>query len=63
MNPRPKNKFVALMLCLFLGWLGVHKAYEGKYGMFLLYLFTGGLFVVGVVFDFCVLLCKPDPYY
>lgn len=25
-----KNKWVAFFLCLFLGYLGVHKFYEGR---------------------------------
>lgn len=60
---RQRNKWVAVVLCFFLGWIGVHKFYEGKAGMGVLYLFTGGLFGIGVLIDFIVLLCKPNPYY
>lgn len=60
---KEKNKWVALLLCLFLGYVGAHKFYEGKIGMGILYLFTGGLFFIGVVIDFFVLLAKPNPYY
>ena len=67
MNPAmfktPKNKWVAVLLCLFLGLLGGHKFYEGKAGMGILYIFTLGLFGIGVLIDFIVLLCKPNPYY
>lgn len=59
----PKNKWVAFLLCLFLGFIGAHKFYEGKVGMGILYLFTMGLFGVGVLVDLIVLLCKPNPYY
>lgn len=59
----PKNKWVALLLCLFLGVLGAHKFYENKAGMGLLYLCTGGLFIFGVVIDFFNILSKPNPYY
>lgn len=59
----PRNKWVALLLCFFLGVLGVHKFYEGKAGMGVLYLFTGGLCGVGVLVDFITLLFKPNPYY
>ncbi len=59
----PKNKWVALALCFFLGYLGAHKFYEGKAGMGILYLLTGGLFLVGVVVDFIAILAKPNPYY
>lgn len=60
---RMKNKWVALVLCLLLGWLGGHKFYEGKIGMGILYLFTLGLFGIGVLIDFIALLFKPNPYY
>lgn len=60
---RPKNKITALLLCIFLGCLGAHKFYEGKTGMGILYLFTLGLFGIGVVIDFIVLLLKPTVYY
>lgn len=60
---RPKNKWVAFLLCLFLGMLGAHKFYEGKIGMGIVYLFTGGLFGIGWLIDCIALLCKPNPYY
>lgn len=60
---KPKNKWVALILCLLLGFVGAHKFYEGKVGMGILYIFTGGLFLIGVTIDFFVLLFKPNPYY
>ena len=60
---RAKNKWTAFLLCLFLGYLGAHKFYEGKAGMGILYLFTGGLFGIGWFIDCIVLLCKPNPYY
>jgi len=60
---RPKDKVVALLLCFFLGYLGVHRFYEGKIGTGILYLFTVGLFGVGIVIDFIILLFKPNPYY
>jgi TM2 domain-containing membrane protein YozV len=43
--------------------LGAHKFYEGKTGMGILYILTGGLFYIGVIVDFIALLCKPNPYY
>ena len=60
---RPRNKWVALCLCLFIGFLGAHKFYEGKAGMGVLYIFTGGLFIIGVVIDFIAILVKPTIYY
>lgn len=59
---RLRNKWVAIVLCLLGGFFGLHKFYEGKIGMGILYLCTGGLFFVGVVIDFIALLAKPNPY-
>lgn len=56
------NKWVSLILCFFLGFLGIHKFYEGKVGMGILYIFTAGLFGIGVFVDFIILLFKPNPY-
>ena len=64
MNGRKmKNKWTSVLLCFFLGWLGAHKFYEGRIGMGILYLLTMGLFGVGALIDFIVLLFKPNPYY
>ena len=62
-NAKPKDKWTALLLCFFLGFLGIHKFYEGKIGMGVLYIFTLGLFGIGALIDFIVLLFKPNPYY
>ncbi len=58
-----KNKWVALLLWFFLGLVGGHKFYEGKVGMGILYIFTGGLFGIGMIVDFITLLFKPTHYY
>ena len=58
-----KNKWVALLLCLFLGILGAHRFYEGKMGTGILWLCTGGLLGVGILIDLIILLFKPNPYY
>ena len=57
------NKWIAALLCFFLGLFGAHKFYEGKIGMGILYLFTAGLFGIGAFIDFIVILTKPNPYY
>ena len=57
-----RNKWVALALCFFGGFFGLHKFYEGKIGMGILYIFTGGLLFIGPIIDFIVLLTKPNPY-
>ena len=57
------DKGTALLLCIFLGVLGGHKFYEGKVGTGVLYIFTCGLFGIGVIVDLISILCKPNPYY
>lgn len=60
---REKNKWVAFFLCLFLGYLGAHKFYEGRIGAGILYLLTGGVFGIGWLIDTVILLFKHNPYY
>lgn len=60
---RARSKWTAFFLCLFLGYIGAHKFYEGKTGMGILYLFTGGIFGIGWIIDCISLLFKPNPYY
>lgn len=62
-HARQKNKWVALLLCIFLGFLGAHKFYEEKAGMGVLYLLTMGFFGIGWMIDIIALLFKPNPYY
>lgn len=45
------NRLTVFLLCLFLGWLGVHRFYVGRVGSGLLWLFTLGLFSVGMIYD------------
>lgn len=51
MNKSNKDKTVALVLCIFLGALGVHRFYVGKNKSGILYLLTGGLFGIGWIYD------------
>ena len=60
---KPLNKWTAFFLCLFLGYFGAHKFYEGKTGLGVLYICTCGLLYIGVLVDLIVLLTKPNPYY
>lgn len=49
--PRLKSKWVALLLCVFLGYFGVHNFYSGKIGLGVLYFLTLGIFGVGWIID------------
>jgi len=46
---------IAWLLLTFLGVFGIHRFYMGKILTGLLYLFTGGLFLIGVLYDFLTL--------
>lgn len=46
-----KSKAIALVMCIFGGYLGLHNFYAGKIGMGILYLCTLGLFGIGWVID------------
>jgi hypothetical protein len=46
-----RSRLVALLLCVLLGYLGVHRFYVGKIGTGILWLLTGGMFGVGYVID------------
>lgn len=52
-----KTKGTTAVLCFFLGWLGVHRFYVGKIGTGLLWMFTLGLFGIGDLIDFIMILC------
>ena len=51
-----KNWLVALLLCIFLGALGVHRFYVGKIGTGLLQIFTLGGCGIWVFIDFIMIL-------
>lgn len=51
-----KSRLVAFLLCWFLGYLGIHRFYVGKIGTGVLYIFTGGLFGIGIFVDWIVIL-------
>jgi len=51
----PLDYSLAWILLTFLGLLGIHRFYMGKWLTGILYLISGGIFGVGVLFDFWTL--------
>lgn len=47
----PKSRLVALVLCVLLGYFGVHRFYVGKFVTGVIWLLTGGLFGIGYIVD------------
>ncbi len=46
---------IAWILLTFFGFCGFHRMYQGKWFTGFLYLFTGGFFLIGWIYDFCTL--------
>jgi TM2 domain-containing membrane protein YozV len=53
--PGPCDYSVAWLLQTFIGPLGIHRFYMGKIWTGLLWLFTGGLFLIGYLYDYLTL--------
>ena len=49
------NYSLAWVLLTFLGLFGVHRLYMGKWITAITYFFTGGLFLLGILYDFWTL--------
>ena len=58
-----KNITIDFILCLLFGYLGVHKFYEKKNSLGILYLFTMGLFGIGWLIDLVILFIKLLKFY
>jgi TM2 domain-containing membrane protein YozV len=52
----PKKRLVALLLCLFLGTIGVHRFYVGKVGTGILMILTAGGFGIWTLIDFIMII-------
>ncbi len=53
--PGDLNYNVGWILLTFLGIFGIHRFYMGKWLSGIIYLLTGGLFLVGIVYDYWTL--------
>ena len=52
----PKSRLTAMFFCFPFGILGLHRFYVGRPFTGLLYFFTGGFFVVGMLIDLVLIL-------
>ena len=52
----PKSRLVALLLCFFLGSLGIHRFYVGKIGTGILMLITLGFLGIWTFIDFIIII-------
>ncbi len=61
---KTKNKWATIILAFFLGGLGAHKLYEGKYFMFIVYLLLSwsGVSAFFAIIDIIIALFKPTYY-
>ena len=55
-----RKKWIAMLLCIFLGWLGIHRFYEGKIASGILWLFTAGCFGFGWIIDIIYTAMTPS---
>jgi len=51
-----KSRLVALLLCIFLGYLGIHRFYVGKVGTGIIWILTLGCFGIGTLVDLIMII-------
>jgi TM2 domain-containing membrane protein YozV len=52
----PKKRLIALLLCIFFGWTGIHRYYVDKIGTGLALMFTFGGFGLWIPVDILLIL-------
>lgn len=52
----PKKRLVALLLCFFLGTIGVHRFYVGKVGTGIVMILTAGGLGIWTLIDFIMII-------
>lgn len=52
----PKSRLAALLLCIFLGEIGVHRFYVGKIGTGIIWILTLGCFGIGTLVDLIMII-------
>ena len=52
-----KSRLIALLLCFFLGYLGIHRFYAGKIGTGILMLCTAGGLGIWWIIDIIFIVC------
>ncbi|MCB1072813.1 MAG: TM2 domain-containing protein [Chlamydiia bacterium] len=58
MEKSPKSFVAAVLLCFFLGTLGIHRFYVGKVGTGILMIITFGGFGIWQIIDLVIIVCS-----
>ena len=57
MEVSEKSWLTTLLLCIFLGYFGIHRFYVGKTGTGIVWLLTCGCLGIGVLVDLIKIIC------